>query len=183
MKRFHRLWLLAPAIAIAACAQPSGAGTTGAASRATAAPAPIAATSDTAANAPSAATLPRMLVHHTPGCGCCEVWIAHARGAGFTVDVREAEDIHAVKERLGVPYGKGSCHTVEVGGYFVEGHVPLEDVKRLLALRPQAKGLTVPGMPAGSPGMEMPDGRVQPYAVELVGLDGTTSVFTRHGEG
>lgn len=178
MKRFQRLWLLAPAIAIAACAQPSGAGATDATSNAVTAS--VAAAS--AARASSTAALPRMLVHHTPGCGCCEVWIAHARGAGFAVDVREADDIHAVKERLGVPYGKGSCHTVEVGGYFVEGHVPLGDVKRLLAQRPKAKGLTVPGMPAGSPGMEMPDGRVQPYAVELVALDGSTSVFARHGE-
>jgi hypothetical protein len=75
----------------------------------------------------------------------------------------------------------GSCHTAEVEGYFVEGHVPVEDIRRLLRDRPDAKGLTVPGMPAGSPGMEVPSGEVQPYEVLLIGRDGSTSVFSRHG--
>ena len=77
--------------------------------------------------------------------------------------------------------GEGSCHTAEIGGYFVEGHVPAEDIKRLLAEQPDAKGLVLPGMPAGSPGMEMPDGRTQPYTVELVARDGTTAAFAHHG--
>jgi hypothetical protein len=76
----------------------------------------------------------------------------------------------------------GSCHTAEVGGYFVEGHVPIDDIKRLLREKPDAKGLTVPGMPAGSPGMEVPSGQVQPYEVILVRRDGSTSVFSRHGD-
>jgi hypothetical protein len=76
----------------------------------------------------------------------------------------------------------GSCHTAEVGGYFVEGHVPVEDIQRLLATRPDAKGLAVPGMPTGSPGMEVPSGEVKPYQVLLVSRDGTTSVFARHGK-
>ena len=178
MNARHRTWLLIPAIAIAACSQPSGAGATqtSVAAPAVGKPRPSAARTNTVA-------LPKMIVTRSPTCGCCEVWIEHARHAGFAVEVRETEDLNAFKERLGVPYGKGACHTAEVAGYFVEGHVPLDDVKRLIAEKPRAKGLTVPGMPMGSPGMEMPDGRVQPYSVELVAPDGTTSVYARHGQG
>ena len=124
--------------------------------------------------------LPLMVVHKSPTCGCCSSWIEHMQKAGFKVESRNVDDMSPVKARVGVPFGKGSCHTAEVGGYFIEGHVPAEDVKRLLAEHPDAKGLTVPGMPGGSPGMELPDGSVQPYAVELVARDGTTSVFARH---
>ena len=122
----------------------------------------------------------RVHVHKSASCGCCSVWIEHMRDAGFTVTATDVANVNAVKERVGVPLGKGSCHTAEVGGYFIEGHVPAADVKRLLAGRPDAKGLVVPGMPAGSPGMEMPDGRTQPYTVELVHADGSTEVFARH---
>jgi hypothetical protein len=104
------------------------------------------------------------------------------REAGFEVVVNDVDNVHPVKMRVGVPLGKGSCHTAEVAGYFLEGHVPANDVKRLLKDRPAAKGLAVPGMPLGSPGMEVPDGRTQAYDVELVGKDGTTSRYTRHGE-
>ena len=100
--------------------------------------------------------------------------------AGFRTEIRNQDDLNPLKQQLGVPYGKGSCHTAEVGGYFVEGHVPAEDVKRLLREKPDARGLTVPGMPAGSPGMEIPDGSTQPYLVELVARDGTTSEYARH---
>lgn len=134
------------------------------------------------AMASAESALPQMLVHKSPTCGCCSAWIDHMRAAGFPVEVRDVDDMGPIKEALGVPYGKGSCHTAEVGGYFIEGHVPAADVIRLLAGKPDAKGLTVPGMPAGSPGMEMPDGRVQPYVVELVGRDGSTTVYARHGE-
>ena len=79
-----------------------------------------------------------------------------------------------------MPLGQGSCHTAEIGGYFVEGHVPVEDIKRLLAEKPDAKGLLLPGMPAGSPGMEMPDGTTEPYTVELVARDGSTTAFAQH---
>lgn len=125
--------------------------------------------------------LPRVLVHKSASCGCCALWVDHMRSAGFQVDVRNTDNVNPIKERVGVPLGKGSCHTAEVGGYFVEGHVPAEDVKRLLAQKPDAKGLAVPGMPAGSPGMELPDGRVQAYTVELVKRDGTTTAFAQHG--
>lgn len=126
--------------------------------------------------------LPLLTVHKSPSCGCCVHWIGHMREAGFQVEVNDTHDLRPVKERVGIPYGKGSCHTAEVGGYFVEGHVPAADVKRLLAEKTDARGLAVPGMPAGSPGMEMPDGRVQPYAVELIGVDGSSSEYSRHGE-
>ena len=126
------------------------------------------------------ATLPHVLVHKSPTCGCCELWVEHMREAGFPVQVRDAHNVHPVKQRLGVPYGKGSCHTADVGGYVIEGHVPAGDIKRLLAQRLDARGLVLPGMPLGSPGMEMPDGRTQPYTVELVTHDGTTEAFAQH---
>lgn len=121
-----------------------------------------------------------MVVHKSPTCGCCELWVEHMRNAGFQVEVRNSDNLNPLKEQLGIPYGKGSCHTAEVGGYFVEGHVPAEDVKRLLAQKPQAKGLVLPGMPLGSPGMEVPDGTVQPYTVELVDRQGATTAFAQH---
>ncbi|MEF2155103.1 DUF411 domain-containing protein [Luteimonas sp. FXH3W] len=123
---------------------------------------------------------PRMVVHKSASCGCCGLWVDHMRAAGFAVEVRNTDDLNPLKERVGVPYGKGSCHTAEVNGYFVEGHVPAADVKRLIAEKPDAKGLVLPGMPMGSPGMESPDGRIQPYTVELVARDGTVSTFAEH---
>ncbi|TXH66835.1 MAG: DUF411 domain-containing protein [Lysobacteraceae bacterium] len=123
-----------------------------------------------------------MVVHKSPTCGCCGAWVEHMRAAGFSVEVRDTDDLGPIKEALGVPYGKGSCHTAEVGGYVVEGHVPAEDVKRLLAEKPHAKGLALPGMPAGSPGMEMPDGRTEAYTVELIANDGGMTAFARHGQ-
>ena len=128
----------------------------------------------------ASANPPKMIVHKSPSCGCCGSWVEHMRTAGFAVEVRDTDDLNPLKERVGVPYGKGSCHTAEVGGYFIEGHVPADDVKRLLAERPDAKGLVLPGMPMGSPGMESPDGRTQAYTVELVGRDGATRTFTEH---
>ena len=133
----------------------------------------------TAVPAPTQA-LPLVVVHKSPSCGCCGLWVDHMRQAGFQVEVRDEDNVNPVKERVGVPYGKGSCHTAEVGGYFIEGHVPAADVKRLLAEKPDAKGLVLPGMPTGSPGMEMPDGHTEPYTVELVRRDGTTAAFAAH---
>lgn len=129
---------------------------------------------------PAAAALPRVLVHKSASCGCCALWVDHMREAGFEVEVDDRDDITPIKERLGVPYGHGSCHTAEVGGYFIEGHVPAADVKRLLAERPDAKGLVLPGMPLGSPGMEVPSGEVQPYVVYLVGKDGVVRPYAQH---
>jgi hypothetical protein len=124
--------------------------------------------------------LPVMTVHKHPDCGCCGVWVEHMREAGFEVAERNVADMGPIKQAVGVPYAMGSCHTAEVGGYFVEGHVPAEDVLRLLRERPAAKGLTVPGMPLGSPGMEHPDGLVQPYTVSLVLADGSVRTYSQH---
>lgn len=124
--------------------------------------------------------LPLVVVHKSPSCSCCALWVRHMREAGFEVEVDNTDNLNPIKERLGVPYGKGSCHTAEVGGYFVEGHVPADDVKRLLAEKPDGKGLVLPGMPLGSPGMEVPDGTVQPYTVELVDQRGATMAFAKH---
>ncbi|QII29242.1 DUF411 domain-containing protein [Stenotrophomonas maltophilia] len=126
--------------------------------------------------------LPLAIVHKTASCGCCGVWADHLKAAGFPVEIRDTDDMHPVKQRLGVPAGKASCHTAEIGGYVVEGHIPASDIKRLLKERPTARGLVLPGMPAGSPGMEMPDGYVQPYTVELVLADGSTQPFAQHGQ-
>lgn len=126
--------------------------------------------------------LPEITVHKSASCGCCKVWAQHLRNAGFAVAVQNTDSMSPVKERLGVPARLASCHTAEVNGYFVEGHVPAEDIRRLLRDRPDAKGLAVPGMPAGSPGMEVPSGHVDSFDVLLVGRDGDASVFSRHGQ-
>jgi len=131
-------------------------------------------------SAHAATALPPVVVHKNESCGCCNDWVEHMRAAGFRVEVRNEDNLAPIKEQLGVPVGKGSCHTAEVGGYFVEGHVPAADIKRLLAERPAARGLVLPGMPMGSPGMETPDGRSEPYTVELVGLDGSTTAYSSH---
>lgn len=127
----------------------------------------------------SAALAADMTVTKSPWCGCCSAWIEHMRQAGFEVTVHEEEDLTAIKEKMGVEPKLQSCHTGEVEGYVIEGHVPAEDVLRLLAERPKARGLTVPGMPAGSPGMEMGD-RKDAYDVLLIKEDGTTEVFSKH---
>lgn len=129
-----------------------------------------------------APALARMVVHKSAYCGCCELWVEHMREAGFAVEVRNVDNLNPIKQRVGVPLAKGSCHTAQVGNYFIEGHVPAEDVKRLLAEQPDAKGLVLPGMPKGSPGMEVPDGSIDAYTVELVANDGSTSPFARHGQ-
>ena len=140
--------------------------------------------STAAANAVPAATtgLPALLVHKQESCGCCGVWVEHMREAGFTVEVRNLEDVQPVKSRLGIPDGMASCHTGEIAGYFIEGHVPANDVKRLLQERPDAKGLALPGMPMGSPGMEHPQGLRQPYTVALIGSDGQAEPFSQHNQ-
>jgi hypothetical protein len=126
---------------------------------------------------PATATL---VVHEGPYCGCCGLWREHMQAAGFDVEVQKTQELGRVKMAAGVPRQLASCHTAKVGGYYIEGHVPAEEVKRLLEERPNAWGLAVTGMPAGSPGMEMPDGRVDPYDVLLVRLDGSTEVFASY---
>ena len=117
-------------------------------------------------------------VYRDPECGCCEAWAAIARDAGYAVTVESRTDMPAIKARHGVPDELQSCHTAIVGGYAIEGHVPLASVARLLADRPaDIRGIAVPGMPRGSPGMEMPDGSVDPYQVMAFGAAGRIAVF------
>lgn len=110
-------------------------------------------------------------VHKDPNCGCCSGWVQHLRDAGFSVQVEETSDLGPVRARLGVPKPLAACHTAEVNGYIIEGHVPAVAVRRLLSQRPNVRGLAVPGMPVGSPGME--GGSPQPYTVISFGADGT----------
>ena len=113
--------------------------------------------------------LPRMIVSKDPSCGCCSAWIDHVRAAGFPVDVVDTSDMGRLKARLGVHRALTSCHTAEVAGYVIEGHVPAEAIQRLLLEKPQARGLAVPGMPVGSPGMEVPGTTPDTYEVVLFG--------------
>lgn len=124
------------------------------------------------------APLSEVVVHKDPNCGCCGAWAGHMRDSGFAVKVIENRDMTSLKQRLGVPEKLASCHTAEVGGYILEGHVPARAVKRLLAEKPKVKGLAVPGMPAGSPGMEVGNRR-DPYDVVAFGTDGSAWVFER----
>lgn len=121
---------------------------------------------------------PVVQVWRTPTCGCCGAWVRHLETNGFRVEVTMQDDLSAIKAKHGVPRSLESCHTAVVGGYVVEGHVPAEDVRRLLRERPPVAGLVVPGMPAGSPGMEAPVS--EPYATLALAADGSTSVFARH---
>jgi hypothetical protein len=124
-------------------------------------------------------SLPKAVVTKDPNCGCCGAWVDHMRAAGFPVDVVATPQVNRVKAGLGVPDDLASCHTAEVGGYVVEGHVPAEQVKRLLAEKPKAKGLAVPGMPVGSPGMEVSGAEPDIYEVVLFGPSGR-STFARY---
>ena len=118
----------------------------------------------------------RMVVYKTPSCGCCRAWVDHVQAAGFAVEVRDMPDVTPVKNEHGLPQHLASCHTALVDGYVIEGHVPADVIRRLLSERPQVAGIAVPGMPAGSPGMEMGD-RKDPYDVIAFARDGTVSVF------
>ena len=118
-----------------------------------------------------------MTVFRDPSCGCCESWAGIARQAGHQVTVVDHPDMPAIKRQYAVPDELMSCHTTIVEGYAIEGHVPLEDVKRLLSERPrQFKGIAVAGMPLGSPGMEVPDGTRQPF--QVMAFDGAGRIST-----
>lgn len=130
---------------------------------------------------PTVATpaVPELQVFESSTCGCCGAWVEHMRAAGFTVKVTEVDDTTAARKRLGLPDRLGSCHTATVAGYVLEGHVPAAEVKRLLAQRPKALGLAVPGMPPSAPGMDVP-GRKDPYDVLLISADGQSRVFAAY---
>ncbi|MBL8381257.1 MAG: DUF411 domain-containing protein [Burkholderiales bacterium] len=121
---------------------------------------------------------PVVEVWKAPTCGCCKDWIAHMEANGFPVKAHDTGN-NGVRLKLGMPAKLGSCHTAVVGGYVIEGHVPAREILRLLKGKPVALGLTVPGMPVGSPGMDGPvyGGRVDPYDVLLVRRNGVAVVF------
>jgi hypothetical protein len=121
------------------------------------------------------------VVYKSPTCGCCVKWVEHMEKAGFSLASKDMSsgELMRQKLKLGLSGPQASCHTAEIGGYVVEGHVPADDVKRLLIEKPVAIGLTVPDMPVGSPGMEAGDAR-EPYDVLLIKRDGTTEVFAKH---
>lgn len=122
-------------------------------------------------------------VWKSPTCGCCKEWVRHMEQNGFSVKANDTGN-NGIRERLGLPRKYGACHTAVVAGYVVEGHVPADDVARLLKMKPNALGIAVPRMPIGSPGMDGPayGWRRDPYDVLLIHKDGTASVFQSHGK-
>ena len=127
---------------------------------------------------PAAAEPAEIHVYKSPTCGCCSKWIDHLRANGFSVRTTDVPDVTPIKRENAVPPRLSACHTAFVEGYVIEGHVPAQDVKRLLAERPAVSGLAVPGMPIGSPGMEGPN----PERYDVLAFDGSdTSVFASHG--
>jgi hypothetical protein len=168
--------LLVVGLALAGCAR----GTSDTTSAVAVAP-PVVEAPALAQAAPADPALPKVLMHRDPSCGCCGAWAEHMRAAGFEVEIRDEPDMVALKRQLGIPDEHASCHTAEIDGYVVEGHVPAEDVKRFLAEKPEAKGLLLPGMPLGSPGMEAPGAATKPYTVERLEADGRTTEYATHG--
>ena len=118
-------------------------------------------------------------VYKSPTCGCCDDWIDHLKENGFEVEATNTNDMGRIKADAGLIAGLGSCHTAFVGDYVIEGHVPADDIKRLISEAPQATGLSVPGMPIGSPGMEMGE-RKDHYKVILFNEAGQTRIFSQH---
>jgi hypothetical protein len=125
---------------------------------------------------------PTVEVYKSPTCGCCSKWVDHLKAAGLTVRTTDTDTVDALKNKHGVPRQVRSCHTALVGGYVIEGHVPVADVQRLLKERPAIAGIGVPGMPIGSPGMEVAGMKAQPYDVIAFGRDGSTRVFASHNK-
>lgn len=126
----------------------------------------------------AAARLPTMVTWRDPGCGCCIKWVDAMRRAGFTVAVRDTSDMAALKARLRVPDAIASCHTTQVGGLVIEGHVPADVIRTLLARRPAGViGIAAPGMPRGSPGMEVPSGIKDPLNLTLFDAAGRTRAY------
>lgn len=120
-----------------------------------------------------------VIMHKDPNCGCCGQWAEHLRTNGFSVQEIATRDMDAIKREAGLPPALASCHTARVGGYVVEGHVPAGDIRRLLAERPPVMGISAPGMPLGSPGMEGPS-PAESYQVMSFDAEGKTQVFAEH---
>jgi len=121
-----------------------------------------------------------MTIYMSPTCGCCTKWVDHVKAAGFEAVVHEDEDMETVKDSLGVPKDLRSCHTAQIDKYLIEGHVPAEDIKSLLAKKPEAAGLAAPGMPPSSPGMAMPGQPHEEYEVVLFRSNGSSEVYAKH---
>ena len=128
----------------------------------------------------SGATGPQITVYRSASCGCCTSWGSHIASAGYRIEDHVTEDMDAVKKARGVSPQQASCHTAVVEGYVIEGHVPASAIQRLLTERPNIRGLAVPGMPLGSPGMEVAGVEAEPFEVLAIAHDGTTSVFARY---
>ena len=128
--------------------------------------------------APKPASAADITVYKSPTCGCCTKWVKHLEDNGFSVQVKHRRDLTAVKQELGVKRELQGCHTGVVEGYVIEGHVPAADIQRLLTERPNVRGLSVPGMPMGSPGMEGP--RKSPYKVLSFDEQGNTSTYNSY---
>lgn len=122
---------------------------------------------------------PTIQMYKNPSCQCCVKWATHLEDAGFKIEAHNESSLASLKLAAGVPQDLWSCHTAIVDGYVIEGHVPVSDIQRLLAERPSAKGLAVPGMPTGSPGMEYGD-RHENYAVMLFDEDGDATVYASY---
>ena len=118
-------------------------------------------------------------IYKSPYCGCCGAWVDHVTANGLKPVVQDMDDVTPVAKKVGVPDAMRSCHTAVIGGYFVEGRVPASDIRKLLRERPKARGIAVPGMPIGSPGMEQGNRR-DAYDTLLVLQDGSTRVFVKH---
>ncbi len=167
---------LIASVAFAACSTAED-GAESAESASAAVPVPSAATHAAAVSNPADSSL--ITVYKSPTCGCCAEWVDHMREHGFRVAVTDVGALPPVKRTYKVPEDVATCHTGSIGGYFVEGHVPAEDVRRLLRDRPDIIGIAVPDMPQGSPGMET--GTIEKYDVIAIGKDGSRKVWATHG--
>jgi hypothetical protein len=168
MRRFFSIALAG--LVLGACADANASSDAAASAEATASP-------DAAMAVALDQSLPTILVYKTATCGCCKGWVEHLEASGFTVDARDinATELMMTKRDSGVPTQMSSCHTAIIDGYVVEGHVPAEQIRRLLAERPDIAGIAAPGMPIGSPGME---GRnAQPYEIFSFTHDGEATVY------
>jgi hypothetical protein len=134
-----------------------------------------------AVSAQQSAALPKVTVYKTSTCGCCRLWVDHMKTSGFDVQAMDvsAADVRKVSQAAGLKDEDTSCHTAKIGNYTVEGHVPAADIKRMLKEKPAIAGLSAPGMPLGSPGMEQGNMK-QPYDVIAFKKDGTSTVYAKH---
>ena len=124
-------------------------------------------------------SLPEVTVYKTPTCGCCSKWVDHMREAGFTVNATDLDDLSSIKDQFSVAPENQSCHTAVVGGYVVEGHVPADVVRRMLSEKPDIAGIAVPGMPIGSPGMEVEGRPADRYDIVAFDKNGQRSVYAK----